>query len=51
MLCLYYSVYANGDDINPPRRVTLSHRILHDVDEVMEQINKHVNLVSGAARL
>jgi len=44
-------VYANGDDINPPRRVSLPRRILNDVDEVMEHVNKHVNLVSGAARL
>ena len=45
------SMYANGDDINPPRRVTLPRRILTDVDDVMEEINKHVTLVSGAARL
>ena len=40
-----------GDDINPPRRVNLPRRILTDVDDVMEEINKHVALVSGAARL
>ena len=46
-----YSVYANGDDINPPKRVTLPRRILTDVDDVMEHVNTHVTLVSGAARL
>jgi len=47
----YCSVYANGDDINPPKRISLPRRVLPDVDEVMEVINKHVTLVSGAARL
>jgi len=43
------SVYANGDEVSPPRRVTLPNRILSDVDEVMEEINKYVKLSSGSA--
>ena len=43
-------MYANGKELEPARRVTLTHSMLRNWEAILAQVTEKVNLTSGAAR-
>ena len=44
------SVYANGKELEPARRITLTHAMMRNWETILNMVTDRVNLNSGAAR-
>ena len=50
MLVRMRSVYANGKELEPARRITLTHAMMRNWETILNMVTDRVNLNSGAAR-
>ena len=45
------SVYCNGDEMTPARKITLTHRLMQSWETILGEINRYINPQNTATRL
>jgi len=49
--CKIHSVYCNGDDMAPAKKITLNYRLMQSWETILAEINRYINPQNTATRL
>ena len=45
------SVYCNGDEMTPAKKITLTHRLMQSWETILAEVNRYINPQNTATRL